>query len=136
MNDMETSNGDPIRNVMPIFRAGQRKGGTDNRDQYFLGSTDPLLKLNEVIYRLGRLEELVTEAIKQQAPSKEFYAVEEFAKLVDLSPYTVREHCRLGRLNATKSAGGRGGIPEWRIPHAELVRYRNHGLLPLRKHRG
>jgi len=105
----------------------------DERDEYFLNSTDPLLKLNEVIFRLRRLEDLVLEITKQQAPSKELYSVEEFGKLVNLSPYTVREHCRLGRLQAEKAACGRGNIPEWRIRHAELVRFRNCGLLPLRK---
>lgn len=126
----QLQDGDTLEFVVPWGR----KGATENRDDYFLNSTDHLLKLNEVIYRLGRLEQLVTEAIKQQAPSKEFYTVEEFGKLVDLSPYTVREHCRLGRLQATKTVSGRGNIPEWRISHAELVRYRNYGLLPLRKH--
>ena len=92
------------------------------------------MKLNEVLFRLRRLEELIGEVVKQQAPSKDFYTVEEFAKLVDLSSYTVREHCRLDRLQAEKTECGRGNVPEWRIPHAELVRYRNHGLLPRRKH--
>ena len=119
--------------ILEFVRQWGRKGATDNRDEYFLNSTDPLLKLNEVIFRLRRLEDLVLEISKQQAPSKEFYTVEEFGKLVDLSPYTVREHCRLGRLHAGKAACGRGNIPEWRIPHVELVRYRNYGLLPFRK---
>jgi Helix-turn-helix domain len=113
-----------------------RKGATENRDDYFLNTNDSLLKLNEIIYRLGRLEAQFAEIAKQQAPSKEFYTVEEFANLVDLSSYTVREHCRLGRLNAVKSQGGRGNVPEWRIPHDELVRFRNHGLLPFRKNGG
>lgn len=128
--DFHLVNGDTLEFVAPWGR----KGATDDRDDYFLKSTDTLLKLNEVIYRLGRLEKLVTDAINQQAPSKEFYTVEEFGKLVDSSPYTVREHCRLGRLNATKAQGGRGDKKEWRISHSELIRYRNHGLLPLRKH--
>lgn len=128
--DFRLKNCDTLEFIVPWGR----KGATDNRDDYFLNSTDPLLKLNEVIYRLGRLEQLVTEVIQQQAPSKEFYTVEEFGKLVELSPYTVREHCRLGRLQAIKAAGGRGNTTEWRIPHTELVRYRNYGLLPLRKH--
>ena len=111
-----------------------RKGANDDRDAYFIKSPDAHLKLNEIIFRLNRLEELLRQVLKEQAPAKDWYRVEEFAKLEDLAPYTVREHCRLGRLRAEKTASGRGNVPEWRIPHAELVRYRNHGLLPLRKH--
>jgi hypothetical protein len=110
-----------------------RKGSGDERDEYFLRSKDSQLKLNEILVRLRRIEEQLVQSNKLQAPSKEFYSVEDFAELVDLAPYTVREHCRLGRLNAQKAAFGRGGVQEWRIPHAELVRYRNFGLLPLRK---
>lgn len=113
-----------------------RKGATDDRDGYFVRTSDTQLKLNEILFRLRRLEDIILQVVKQQASSKEFYAVEEFAKLVDLSPYTVREHCRLRRLRAEKAACGRGNIPEWRIPHAELVRYRSHGLLPIAKHGG
>jgi hypothetical protein len=113
-----------------------RKGSRDERDEYFVRTSDIQLKLNEILFRLRRLEDVILQVVKQQAPSKEFYAVEEFAKLVDLSSYTVREHCRLRRLRAEKAACGRGNIPEWRIPHAELVRYRSHGLLPIAKHGG
>jgi hypothetical protein len=120
---------------LEFIRERGRKGATD-RDEYFLGSSDPQLKLNEILFRLRRLEELIAQVLKQQAPSKEFYTVEEFGKLVDLAPYTVREHCRLGRLHAEKAACGRGNIPEWRIPHAELVRYRSHGLRPIPKYSG
>lgn len=110
------------------------KGGTD--DEHFIKSGDALMKLNEILFRIRRLEEALGEHLKQQAPSKDFYSVEEFGKLVALAPYTVREHCRLSRLRAEKAACGRGNIPEWRIPHAELVRYRSHGLLPIRKNGG
>ena len=124
------------KDVLEFILERGRKGTTDTRDEYFFGSGDPQLKLNEILFRLRRLEELLVQVVKQQAPSKEFYTVEEFAKLVDLAQYTVREHCRLGRLRAEKAACGRGNIPEWRIPHGELVRYRSHGLLPIAKHGG
>ena len=110
-----------------------RKGSGEDRDQYFIKSSDAQLKLNEIIFRLKRLEDLLGQVLKEQAPAKDYYTVEEFAKLVDLASYTVREHCRLGRLRGEKTICGRGNIPEWRIPHAELVRYRNLGLLPIRK---
>ncbi len=110
-----------------------RKAVSDDRDDYFIKSPDAHLKLNEIIFRLSRLEDLLRQVLKEQSPAKDYYTVEEFARLVDLAPYTVREHCRLARLRAEKAVCGRGGIPEWRIPHAELVRYRSYGLLPLRK---
>ena len=69
--------------------------GTTNQEIYSLRSMDALVKLNELIFRMGRLEQLGSEVIKQQAASKEFYTVKEIGKFVDLSPYTVREHCRL-----------------------------------------
>lgn len=118
---------------LDFFRPGGRKGTGNDRDDYFVRSADVLLKLNEIIFRLTRLEDRIAQVIKDQAPPKEYYTVEEFSKLADLAPYTVREHCRLGRLRAEKGACGRGTTLEWRISHTELVRYRNHGLLPLRK---
>jgi hypothetical protein len=115
-----------------IFPWG-RKGSGDERDEYFLRSPDPHLKLNEILVRLRRIEDQLVMANKLQAPAKDFYSIEDFAELVDLAPYTVREHCRLGRIKGIKATYGRGGIQEWRIPHDVLVRYRNYGLLPLRK---
>jgi hypothetical protein len=119
--------------VLEFVRPRGCKGGNDDRDEYFLRSPDAQLKLNEILVRLRRIEEQLVESNKLQAPPKDFYSVEDFGELVDLAPYTVREHCRLGRLRAQKTSYGRGESQEWRIPHAELVRYRNFGLLPFRK---
>lgn len=104
-----------------------------DQDEFFIRSSDVQLKLNEILVRLRKIENQLVLSNILQVPQKELYSVEEFAELVGLTPYTVREHCRLRRLNATKTESGRGGVKEWRIPHAELVRYRNLGLLPLRK---
>lgn len=60
---------------------------------------------------------------------KEHYSVKEFAHLANLSDYTVRQACRVGRLRATKALSGRGRRKEWRISHAEYVRYQAEGLL-------
>src|SRR5207302_416532 len=102
-----------------------------------------LVKLEETYSKIVALEERFGEmeraivilhtAITKQ-PAKELYSVEEFAKIIKRVPYTVREWCRLGRVRAIKTQGGRGGIPEWRIPHEELIRYRNEGLLPDQRH--
>jgi hypothetical protein len=57
------------------------------------------------------------------------YTVEEAAEKLGRRPYTVREWCRSGRINATKRLERRGGAELWSISGTELVRYRNDGLL-------
>ena len=52
------------------------------------------------------------------------------AAIVERSPYSVREWCRLGRVRAEKRRCGRGTSKEWMISHEELTRIRNEGLLP------
>jgi hypothetical protein len=85
------------------------------------------------------LEENVLVAIHRQsgvervsghsAPPKEFYTTEEFAGVSGLLPDTITTYCRLGKLNATKTVVGRGATGEWRISHAERLRYEKEGLL-------
>ena len=65
-------------------------------------------------------------------PQREYYSTQEFAELVDRSEYTVREWCRLERINAEKCDSGRGDAKSWKIPADELQRFQDHGLLPLR----
>lgn len=67
----------------------------------------------------------------QQASSvKDAYTPIEVATILGKRPYTVREWCRLQRINATKRPVGRGAAEEWEIGHDEIERIRNHGLLP------
>ena len=82
-----------------------------------------------VLDRLGRIETLLTALVAREVP-REWYAVEEFAAAAGLAPYTVREHCRLGRLHAAKKGSGRGRHQAWALGHAELLRFRRDGLLP------
>jgi hypothetical protein len=85
----------------------------------------------ELAARLLRIEEMLAILIERQT-SKEFYEVEEFAKLVRKACFTVREWARLGRINGQKRLSGRGAHPAWVFSHAELLRYQRDGLLPLR----
>jgi len=62
---------------------------------------------------------------------KDFHTVTEAAELMGRAPYTVREWCRLGRLNATKALSGRGIDGEWRISREEILRWQKEGLLPV-----
>jgi hypothetical protein len=82
--------------------------------------------------RLDRLEARLDE-IAGLRTVKEWYTVPEVARLLDRKKFTVREWCRLGRVHAQKRECGRGPAGEWVIPHAELERIRNEGLLPERR---
>jgi hypothetical protein len=80
--------------------------------------------------RLDKLESLLTILVERQTV-KDFYEIEEFAKLVGKSCFTCREWCRLGRIYAKKKLSGRGAYARWVVSHAELLRYQKEGLLPI-----
>jgi len=82
--------------------------------------------------RLDRIAELL-EVLVQRQTAKEFYEVEEFARLVRKASFTVREWCRNGRLMAEKRISGRGAHPAWAISHEEYQRYQREGLLPAQR---
>jgi hypothetical protein len=80
--------------------------------------------------RLDKIEELLTALLHRQT-IKDYYEVEEFARLVGKACFTVREWARLGRINGSKRSSGRGAHAAWVFSHTELVRYQKDGLLPL-----
>lgn len=82
--------------------------------------------------RLDRIEAMLGILIERQAV-KEFYEIEEFARLVGREPFTCREWARHGRIQAEKKLSGRGAHARWVVPHAELLRYQKEGLLPIRR---
>lgn len=87
----------------------------------------------ELVERVAALEKTIGElrdCILQGQTSKESYSTQEVASILGRKPYTVREWCRLRRINATKAMCGRGCEEEWRVSHDELVRIQNEGLLP------
>ncbi len=65
------------------------------------------------------------------AASREWYSPDEIAALIGRAAYTVRQWCRLGRLQARKRACGRGRYLAWEIHADELRHYVNHGLRPI-----
>jgi hypothetical protein len=79
--------------------------------------------------RLERIEAMLRTLIEQRTV-KDFYTTSEVAEILRRAEWTVREWCRLGRVNAEKRACGRGTSQEWIIAHVELERIRNEGLLP------
>ena len=74
-------------------------------------------------------------ALASPRAARESYSTEEVAKLLGKSDYTVREYCRLGRINATKRQESRGGAALWSISAAEVARLKDHGLLPIDSNR-
>lgn len=77
--------------------------------------------------RLTRIEEMLG-LLMEGRQTREWYSVEQFARLVGRSAFTCREWCRLGRVAARKKASGRGAHPAWAISHAEYERYQREGL--------
>ena len=92
---------------------------------------DKIEKIGTRQERVEALLENVSVALDGRTSKRESYTTHEVAELEGKTPFTVREWCRLGRINAVKRPTGRGDSNEWEISHAELERYRNHGLLPL-----
>jgi hypothetical protein len=90
----------------------------------------------EVVARLARMDAKLDELkdlLVRQRTIKDLYTTAEVAKITGKAEFTVREYCRLGRVRGEKLACGRGKHQAWVISHQELTRYRNEGLLPLRR---
>jgi hypothetical protein len=80
--------------------------------------------------RLEELRALVLVLIQRQT-LKDYYEIEEFARLVGKAPFTCREWARFGRIRAEKKLSGRGAHACWVVSHTELMRYQREGLLPI-----
>ncbi|VTR92879.1 Uncharacterized protein OS=Singulisphaera acidiphila (strain ATCC BAA-1392 / DSM 18658 / VKM B-2454 / MOB10) GN=Sinac_2054 PE=4 SV=1 [Gemmata massiliana] len=81
--------------------------------------------------RLENIEAMLVVLVERQQV-REWYSVEEFARIVGRAEFTCREWCRLGRVRAEKRLSGRGAFPAWCISHPELLRYQREGLLPMK----
>lgn len=82
----------------------------------------------DVTLRAGLAEILSRLPDAERANPKAWYTVNEFAEAVGRKPYTVREWCRFGRIEARKRDTGKGIKEEWEISREEMARYRDHGL--------
>jgi hypothetical protein len=93
---------------------------------------DRLERLETGLAKLFDALDVVRGLVAAKMVVKEWYSTNEVAQILTRRPYTVREWCRLGRINATRTHAGRGEVEEWRISHQELQRIQNEGLLPLK----
>ena len=82
--------------------------------------------------KLEKIEAMLVVLVERQQV-REWYSVEEFARIVGKAEFTVREWFRHGRVMAAKKSSGRGAIPAWTVSHDELLRFQRHGLLPIRR---
>lgn len=83
-----------------------------------------------ILKELQEVKAMLAVLVERQTV-KDFYEIEEFARVVGKAEFTVREWCRLGRIRAEKKLSGRGAHARWAVPHVELQRYQKEGLLPL-----
>lgn len=83
--------------------------------------------MNSLEDRLERIEALLGVLVEGQQVG-EWYSVEQFARVVGRSEFTVREWCRRDRILAEKKNSGRGAHTSWAISHDELLRYQREGL--------
>jgi hypothetical protein len=81
--------------------------------------------------RLDRIEAMLAVLVEGQQ-GRAWYTTRQFGHAVGKSEFTIREYCRLGRLNAQKRRSGRGAYPQWVLSHAEMERYQREGLLPMK----
>lgn len=89
-------------------------------------------RLTTIETRLASMEAMLKQLLKAPATDRASYSVEEVAEMLGKAPFTVREWCRDGRINASKRAEKRGGTEMWSISAQEVTRYQNDGLLPTR----
>jgi hypothetical protein len=92
--------------------------------------------INLVLEKLDRIESSLGYLLqeKRTAPvlEKEWFSTHEVAEILQKTAWTVRQWCRMKRVNAQKRLCGRGPASEWMISRDELQRIRNEGLLPIR----
>lgn len=93
----------------------------------------PLERIEAALAQMMILLNELLAVSRRSIITKAAYSPAEAATILGKRPYTVREWCRLQRINATKRPVGRGAAEEWEISLEEVERIQNHGLLPTPK---
>lgn len=85
--------------------------------------------MTELLQQLHRIEAKLDQLLDKEA-TQDYYSTADAARILGKAEWTVREWCRLRRVNAEKRLCGRGVSKEWMISHDELQRIQSEGLLP------
>ena len=80
--------------------------------------------------RLEKIEAMLVVLVERHVV-KDWYSIDEFARIVGRAELTCREWCRRRRVRGKKRLSGRGAFAGWAISHAELQRYQRDGLRPV-----
>lgn len=91
---------------------------------------DQLVGLRDQVGALAGVLAEIKALLSGPPAERKAYSVEEVARMLGKSDYTVREWCRQARVNASKRADRRGASEVWSIPAGEVTRIREEGLLP------
>lgn len=83
------------------------------------------MTIEDVMAKLEAIEQQIAAYLRPKA----HYTIAEAAVLLHKTEYTVREYCRLGALQATKTNLGCGQHRQWRITAEELARFQQLGKL-------
>jgi hypothetical protein len=99
------------------------------------GAEAPLRITVQLAEMRAILDQILATLTAPPPETRTSYTVEEVARALGKSAYTVREWCREGRVSATKRSERRGGAELWAISADELTRIKNEGLLAPDPHR-
>src|SRR5262249_49036591 len=84
-------------------------------NQIAVGKIDIKAELTELHSKLDSILGILADPNRR----RESFTVEEVATMLGKAPFTVREWCRNGRINATKRLQKRGGAELWNISAEE-----------------
>lgn len=137
-NQLDLFGGEPHEQGSRRRKNGQRRERNVHSHQAADGDVNERIEsleksVDELASKLTRIESVLCDLhalVTNRQTIKDSYTTQEVAKILDKKAYTVREWCRLQRVNAFKAMCGRGCEEEWRITHEELLRIQNEGLLP------
>ena len=93
------------------------------------------LEIDQIACRMMQLLTPVLEdmfrQMNQHKVVKESYTIDEVAKRLGRSEWTVRQWCNKGQVPDSVKVPGKGRTGEWRIPHEAVTRLESQGPLPL-----